>query len=146
MTASLAPFTMEFIHPPIPSQVHQYYGSVHNSQLLLPSVTDRASPKLKPKPKPQPKKKHESTSLYTAASNGNLQQLKELLNERNNVNLDQPITGLTLLHFAASRGHLDVTRCLCEEYGALTDVEDREGEVSTRISICIIQRNEMSYS
>jgi hypothetical protein len=130
MTASVAPFTMEFIHPPIPGQVHQYYGSIHNTQLLLPSIPDHISPKVSPKPKPQPKPKRESASLYTAASNGKLQKLKELLNENNNVNQDQPITGLTLLHFAASRGHLDVTRSLCEEYGALTDIEDREGEVS----------------
>jgi Ankyrin repeats (3 copies) len=142
MTASVAPFTMDFIHPPIPGQVHQYYGSIHNTQLLLPAITDQASPKVspkpKPKPKPQPKPKRESTSLYTAASNGNLQKLKELLNENNNVNQDQPITGLTLLHFAASRGHLDVTRSLCEEYGASTDIEDREGEVIRVLHFAII--------
>ncbi|KAG2174446.1 hypothetical protein INT44_006709 [Umbelopsis vinacea] len=126
MTASVAPFTMDFIHPPIAGQVHQYYGSIHNTQLLLPAMTAHTSPKVSPKPKPKP----ESTSLYTAASNGNLQKLKELLNENNNVNQDQPITGLTLLHFAASRGHLEVTRSLCEEYGALTDIEDREGETA----------------
>jgi ankyrin repeat protein len=131
MTASLATFNMDFIHPPIPGQVHQYYGAIHNTQLLLPSVTELAQPKPKAKPILK-KKKRESTTLYTAASTGNLQRLKDLLNERNNANQDQPVTGLTLLHFAASRGHLDIARCLCDEYGALTDVEDREGEASVK--------------
>ncbi|KAI8584460.1 hypothetical protein K450DRAFT_216522 [Umbelopsis ramanniana AG] len=143
MTASVAPFTMDFIHPPIPGQVHQYYGSIHNTQLLLPAITDHTSPKVSPKPKPKPKR--ESTSLYTAASNGNLQKLKELLNENNNVNQDQPITGLTLLHFAASRGHLEVTRSLCEEYGALTDIEDREGEVNKGFDFVNNRRNLSRY-
>jgi hypothetical protein len=124
MTASLATFNLEFVHPPIPGQVHQYYGSVHNAHLQLPSITALAEPKTKPKTK------SESGSLYTVASAGNIQRLKELLKERNVVNQDQPVTGLTLLHFAASRGHLEITRCLCEEFGALTDVEDREGEAS----------------
>jgi ankyrin repeat protein len=125
MTASVASFHMDFVHPPVPGQVHEHYGSVHNAHLLLPSIPTVK----KPKPKPKPVKKHESASLYTAASTGNLQQLKNLLNESNDVNQDQPVTGLTVLHFAASRGHLDVVRCLCQDYGALTDVEDREGEV-----------------
>lgn len=126
MTASVASAHMDFVHPPVPGQVHMHYGSVHNAHLLLPSIPTVEQPK----PKPKPVKKRESASLYTAASKGNLQQLKDLLNENNDVNQDQPVTGLTVLHFAASRGHLEVVHCLCQDYGALTDVEDREGEVS----------------
>lgn len=126
MTASVASAHMDFVHPPVPGQVHMHYGSVHNAHLLLPSIPTVEQPK----PKPKPVKKRESASLYTAASKGNLQQLKDLLNENNDVNQDQPVTGLTVLHFAASRGHLEVVHCLCQDYGALTDVEDREGETA----------------
>ncbi|KAG8928147.1 hypothetical protein FRC02_007296 [Tulasnella sp. 418] len=39
-------------------------------------------------------------------------------------------TGLTVLHHAASRGHLSVVEWLVQNCGALTDLEDKEGETA----------------
>lgn len=45
------------------------------------------------------------------------------------VNDPHPATGLTCLHFAASRGHLKIIQCLVEEYAVRVDSTDKEGEV-----------------
>jgi hypothetical protein len=45
-------------------------------------------------------------------------------------NTPHPHTGLTPLHYAASRGHLDIARYLVDECGALVDMEDPSGETA----------------
>lgn len=45
-----------------------------------------------------------------------------------------PATGLTPLHFAASRDHYEVVQWLVEKGGAIVDLEDRDGEVG--IDLC----------
>ncbi|KAI7908065.1 uncharacterized protein BX663DRAFT_482298 [Cokeromyces recurvatus] len=46
------------------------------------------------------------------------------------VNEPFPSTGLTCLHFAASRGHLNIVQCLVEEYLIDPDSTDKEGETA----------------
>ncbi|KAG2013500.1 ankyrin repeat domain-containing protein 50 [Coprinopsis cinerea AmutBmut pab1-1] len=94
-------------------------------------------------PAPRPQTSHPSPaqleSLCAAASSGDLPQLKRLFKTATETNNIQPFslandastrTGFTVLHSAASRGHLDIVVWLIENCGAMPDVEDREGETA----------------
>ncbi|KAI9251793.1 ankyrin repeat-containing domain protein [Phascolomyces articulosus] len=84
----------------------------------------------------------QDSDLTTLAATGNLSVLEERLNSHNNsssnrhavlqVDPDQPQsgTGLRPLHFAASRGYLNIVTCLIEKAGATVDATDQEGETA----------------
>ncbi|RUS22788.1 hypothetical protein BC937DRAFT_86930 [Endogone sp. FLAS-F59071] len=142
-TQHLNPSTIpEFVYPPVPGETHRYYGDVHNQQVRLPPVHLTPAAKSARKGPPsaltlsssaaeqqQQRKIPQGleTDIYNASATGNLFLLRELLTSHR-TNEPQPSTGLTPLHYAASRGHLDIVRCLIEEGGAVIDLSDREGE------------------
>ena len=72
-------------------------------------------------------------SLTTLAAAGNLLLLEELLERGADPNSPQPGTGLRPLHFAASRGHLNIVSRLVEA-GAAVDAVDKEGEACVFIA------------
>ncbi|OZJ04377.1 hypothetical protein BZG36_03194 [Bifiguratus adelaidae] len=67
-------------------------------------------------------------SVYRVAAQGNVAKLKELI-APDNVDQPESSTGLTALHYAASRGSLDVVKFLID-LGADVDLRDREGETA----------------
>ncbi|KAI7847537.1 hypothetical protein BDC45DRAFT_351636 [Circinella umbellata] len=73
------------------------------------------------------------SELTTLAATGNLLGLRERI-EDNTIQVDpdqsQSGTGLRPLHFAASRGFLNIVTCLIEKAGATVDATDKEGEVN----------------
>ncbi|OAD75351.1 hypothetical protein PHYBLDRAFT_94736, partial [Phycomyces blakesleeanus NRRL 1555(-)] len=77
-------------------------------------------------------------TLHAVASSGNLGMLKQILSVLQDplkaVNDPHPSTGLTPLHFAASRGHLEVVKCLLEDYAVSVDSRDKEGEVRGKMN------------
>ncbi|KAF7730660.1 hypothetical protein EC973_001609 [Apophysomyces ossiformis] len=119
---------IEFCTPPIPGESHQYYGFSHNNFIKLPHLTTA------PKSNSPTNIKSKQTNLRTAASAGNLAMLKQILllvsDPLKAVNEAQTSTGLTPLHIAASRGHLDIVQCLIEEYEVAVDSRDKEGETA----------------
>lgn len=95
---------------------------------------------LSPRSSPQPtettthgKKIEQQKTLHSLASTGNLAIFKQVLqllpDPLKAVNDPHPSTGLTPIHFAASRGHVDIVRCLVEDYHVSVDSRDKEGEV-----------------
>ncbi|KAG0181013.1 hypothetical protein DFQ29_009547 [Apophysomyces sp. BC1021] len=119
---------IDFCTPPVPGEIHQYYGYSHNNFIKLPQLTSPV------KSNPLMNKKDKQLNLRTVASTGNLIMLKQILllvaDPLKAVNEAQSSTGLTPLHLAASRGHLDVVQCLIEEYEVSVDSRDKEGETA----------------
>ena len=73
------------------------------------------------------------SDLTTLAATGNLLGLRERI-EDTTIQVDpdqsQSGTGLRPLHFAASRGYLNIVTYLIEEAGATVNAMDQEGEVN----------------
>ncbi|KZV69854.1 ankyrin [Peniophora sp. CONT] len=78
-------------------------------------------------------------SLYAGASSGDLEGFQKLVSDVAKASECEPFalvndatsrTGLTPLHAAASRGHLDIVKWLIEGCGAIPDLEDKEGETA----------------
>ncbi|KAG0174666.1 hypothetical protein DFQ28_005264 [Apophysomyces sp. BC1034] len=128
---------MEFCTPPVPGETHKYYGYAHNNFIKLPQLATPppSKPTVPPtKSKGPQKKQPQQKTLHSVASAGNLILLKQILmilpDPLKAVNDPHPSTGLTPMHFAASRGHVDIVRCLVEEYSVFVDVRDKEGETA----------------
>ncbi|CAH1765343.1 14942_t:CDS:10 [Entrophospora sp. SA101] len=75
--------------------------------------------------------------IYEATAAGNLDKVKELLAPKDSggivtafhrANIPNLSSGLTPLHYAASRGHLEIVEWLIEYAGAIVDLEDQTGE------------------
>ncbi|KAJ3920784.1 hypothetical protein F5877DRAFT_37357 [Lentinula edodes] len=92
---------------------------------------------------PQPLRTHPTPaqleSSYAASSSGDLSLLQKIFvtaHETGGIsafslaNDASTRTGLTALHAAASRGYEDVVRWLIESCGAMSDLEDKEGETA----------------
>lgn len=117
-----------FCNPPVPGKSHEYYGSAHNQFIKLPIKVieqQKFARVLTAAP---------NTTIHSIASSGNINLLKTFLeeakpNSQKIANERHPITGLTPLHFASSRGHYQVVQCLVEQYSTTIDLKDREGEV-----------------
>lgn len=60
-----------------------------------------------------------STALHSAAANGQMQIVEQLLQQNCNVNI-RALTGATALYGAATAGHLEVAKRLIEHGGDLT--------------------------
>jgi len=128
---------VDFCTPAVPGEVHKYYGYSHNKFLKLPhinpvhTVTNAPAPNASTKRSPSKSKEHKT--LRSVALSGNLALLRQFLqmvpDQLQAVNDPHPATGLTCLHFAASRGHLKIIQCLVEEYAVRVDSTDKEGEV-----------------
>lgn len=145
MATTTATQIIDFCTPPVPGETHKYYGDSHNLFLKLPrfAATAVKQPvKSSPAPPtttttivaPPAKKADHQKTLHSVASSGNLVLLKQILHllpdPLKAVNDAHPATGLTPIHFAASRGHVDIVRCLVEDYAVAVDSRDKEGEVS----------------
>ncbi|KAI7854340.1 hypothetical protein BDC45DRAFT_135298 [Circinella umbellata] len=156
---------VEFCTPPVPGETHKYYGSSHNNFIKLPHLTtkieqiqqapqvsSKAAPILQSSKQQQKRPIASSTlvkeveqhrTLHSLAASGNLPVFKRLLvhlpDPLKAVNDPHPSTGLTPIHFAASRGHVDIVRCLVEDYHVSVDSRDKEGEV--KISYLIFVEN-----
>ncbi|KAI8054157.1 uncharacterized protein B0P05DRAFT_303373 [Gilbertella persicaria] len=120
---------IDFCTPAVPGEVHKYYGYAHNKFIKLPHI-----PPPSQAPKKTASKSKEHKTLRSVALSGNLALLRQFLqmvpDQLKAVNDPHPATGLTCLHFAASRGHLKIIECLVEEYAVRVDSTDKEGEAS----------------
>ncbi|KAL0137571.1 ankyrin [Mucor lusitanicus] len=116
---------LEFCTPPIPGQPHKYYGNAHNNFIKLPVAIPHTTIQ---------KTVSTNNSLHSIATSGNLTLLKSILpflpTPQKAVNEPHPSTGLTPLHFAASRGHFNIVKYLVDDYSAVVDAKDREGETA----------------
>ncbi|KAF7727259.1 hypothetical protein EC973_007872 [Apophysomyces ossiformis] len=128
---------IEFCTPPIPGETHKYYGYTHNNFIKLPQAIPSPPSKVaiaQTKNKGQQKKQQQQNTLHSVASAGDLILIKQILillpDPLKAVNDPHPSTGLTPMHFAASRGHVDIVRCLVEEYDVSVDARDKEGETA----------------
>jgi len=65
------------------------------------------------------------TKLYTAASKGRLEVVKELFKSGANIN-NQDSHGQTVLHKASSNGHLDIVKELIK-FGININIQDKDG-------------------
>ena len=121
---------VDFCTPAVPGEVHKYYGYSHNINPVH-SVTNVPASNAATKRSPSKSKEHKT--LRSVALSGNLALLRQFLqmvpDQLQAVNDPHPATGLTCLHFAASRGHLKIIQCLVEEYAVRVDSTDKEGEV-----------------
>ncbi|KAH8106102.1 hypothetical protein BXZ70DRAFT_886506 [Cristinia sonorae] len=125
--------------------------SVPNLSTSAPAPVQEnvAPPKLQPSPT-------QLEALHSVAASGDLKELQARFNEIRRdgdfepfalANDASPRTGLTVLHAASSRGHLNIVKwCTCalryhicvshtlrivvEHCGAIPDIEDREGETA----------------
>ncbi|KAI9483523.1 MAG: ankyrin repeat-containing domain protein [Benjaminiella poitrasii] len=129
---------IDFCTPAVPGEVHKYYGYSHNKYIKLPHIissTPNANNTSKKKLlNTNSKLTKEKKTLRSVALSGNLSLLKQFLQMVSDpmkvVNEPYPSTGLTCLHFAASRGHLNIVQCLVEEYSINVDSTDKEGETA----------------
>jgi ankyrin repeat protein len=123
---------LDFCTPAVPGETHIYYGYSHNKYIKLPHINPTIPPTNTLK---QQNKSKEHKTLRSVALSGNLALLRQFLqmvpDQLKAVNDPHPATGLTCLHFAASRGHLKIIQCLVEEYAVRVDSTDKEGEVSS---------------
>lgn len=115
---------LEFCTPPVPGQRHEFYGNAHNNHIKLPVAIPHTTIQ---------KTVSSNNTLHSIATSGNLALLKNILpflpTPQAAVNEPHPATGLTPLHFASSRGHFNIVKYLVDDYSALVDAKDREGEV-----------------
>jgi ankyrin repeat protein len=120
----------EYITPPVPSEPHIWYGSVHQQGLytIISSHSDHI-----PDVSHVDRNSITSLTIFDAAMAGNLSALQELL-KTHNANSIQPSTGLSALHYASSRGHIHLVNYLLDKAGATVDLEDREREVIDHIT------------
>ncbi|KAH8118604.1 hypothetical protein DFH11DRAFT_1503082 [Phellopilus nigrolimitatus] len=86
---------------------------------------------------PQAPSSDQLETLYNVSLSGDLVQLKKLVSNATSyggleafalVNDASPRTGLTVVHAAASRGHVNALKWLIEDCGGIPDLEDKEGE------------------
>ncbi|CAJ0823537.1 4569_t:CDS:10 [Entrophospora sp. SA101] len=126
----------EFVYPPIPGETHKYYGNIHSKQIKLPpNSINNAYRYLRDS---------EDMNIYEATSLGYLAKVKEILAPKGSggkvtdftrANVANLSSGLTPLHYAASRGHLDVVRWLVESAGAIVDLEDQTASYNGHIPV-----------
>ncbi|CAL1701431.1 unnamed protein product [Somion occarium] len=111
---------------------HSPNVSPPQEQPVLDVVPSPIIPKIHPSPA-------QLEALQSAAAAGDLKLLQSLFRNTLQPGDVEPFalandastrTGLTALHAAASRGHLDIVKWLIEDCGAIPDIEDKEGETA----------------
>ncbi|CAI2184165.1 13535_t:CDS:2 [Funneliformis geosporum] len=130
----------EAVNPPIPGESHRYYGNIHLKQLKLPSNSLNHSFQGTSYPQYSVDGSIEGDiDIHEATAAGNFIRVKELLAPHGSgeatsafllANEASPSSGLTPLHYAASRGHLEIVKWLIDEAGAIVDLEDQTGETA----------------
>ncbi|CAG8761289.1 41849_t:CDS:2 [Gigaspora margarita] len=126
--------TPDSVYPPIPGENHRYYGNIHKKQVILHSNVqafgDTSS---------FPQVFVNNMDIHEAAATGNIDRVKELLDPQGAgettssfllANEVSSASGLTPLHYAASRGHTDIVKWLVIDAGAIIDLEDQTGETA----------------
>lgn len=80
---------------------------------------------------------HAHLELVEPAARGDLALVQELIDANKDPDKPNPTTGLRPLHYAASRGYLDICIALIEKAGAMVDGVDTEDEVCICVCLCI---------
>src|SRR5581483_5501126 len=133
--ASLAMQIPEVVNPPIPGETHRYYGNIHQKQLRLPTSYNYNLRIATSYPRYSEDGSIEGDQdIHDAAAAGNFTRVKELLAPRGVettsafllANEASQSSGLTPLHYAASRGHLDSGKWLIDDAGAIVDLEEQD--------------------
>lgn len=70
-----------------------------------------------------------NNSLHRSVASGQLNLVQRLIANGCDPNLPHITTGLRPIHFAASRGHVDLVKYLVETSKCQVDAIDKEGEV-----------------
>ncbi|CAG8497110.1 6562_t:CDS:2 [Acaulospora morrowiae] len=139
----LTPISMRIpdaVHPPIPGQSHRYYGNIHIKHVKLPpnSQSLRGGSSY-PRYTNAEGLTGNDLSIHDATAAGNMERVKELLDPQGSgettssfllANEASPSSGLTPLHYAASRGHFEIVKWLIDAAGAIVDLEDQTGETA----------------
>lgn len=68
--------------------------------------------------------------LHSLVASGQLDRVQRLIASGYDPDTSHSITGLKPIHFAASRGHVDLVHYLVQSCQVQIDAVDREGEVS----------------
>ncbi|CAB4389334.1 unnamed protein product [Rhizophagus irregularis] len=129
----------EVVIPPIAGEAHRYYGNIHLKQLKLPNNNNLRGTTTTSYPRYSEDGSIEGDlDIHDAAAAGNFTRVKELLAPQGSgetssafllANDFSPSSGLTPLHYAASRGHYDIVKWLIDA-GAIVDLEDQTGETA----------------
>ncbi|CAG8690912.1 7762_t:CDS:2, partial [Ambispora leptoticha] len=129
----------EAVHPPVPGESHKYYGNIHVKQVKLPSTSLTPSYQNQRRQSKENLSNDANQSIYEATAAGHLWRVKELLDPQGVAetshsfliaNETNQSSGLTPLHYAASKGHLEIVEYLIETAGAMIDLEDSTGETA----------------
>jgi hypothetical protein len=72
--------------------------------------------------------------LHGSVANGQLYLVQRLIANGCDPNLPHTITGLRPIHFAASRGHVNLVKFLIESSHCQVDAVDKEGEVNKHMN------------
>lgn len=73
--------------------------------------------------------------LHSLVASGQLERVQRLIASGCDPNSSHSITGLKPIHFAASRGHVDLVHYLVQSSQVQIDAVDKEGEVSIYTTI-----------
>ncbi|TPX58554.1 hypothetical protein SpCBS45565_g07976 [Spizellomyces sp. 'palustris'] len=138
------------VGPCLPHRVHPIYGSFHFPQCdgILPTLQSTSTVSSSAAQSATHTESFQETAereLVEAVMSGDVSRVSDLLKTQGKQNLDNQgqdssnefsfgrgvsnATGLGLVHYAASRGHLEVLQLLVERTSLVdVDVKDREGE------------------
>lgn len=76
--------------------------------------------------------------LHGSVASGQLHLVQQLIANGCDPNLPHTITGLRPIHFAASRGHVNLVKYLVESSHCHVDAVDKEGEVTTKTRVMVV--------
>ncbi|CAG8467409.1 2995_t:CDS:2 [Acaulospora colombiana] len=128
------------VYPPIPGESHRYYGNIHIKQVKLPQNNQSLrGVSSYPQYSNVEGLVGNDANIHEATAAGNMTRVKELLDPKGSgettssfllANETSSSSGFTPLHYAASRGHLEIVKWLIDAAGAIVDLEDQTGETA----------------